>query len=225
MRLRALSLAAVVAALCLASSANAIESNKADEKATRGAPKLPALSADDLAKLNDGKEVRHTFRTTVNGSIVAMGESVRDVKAPRDLVWKQITSIERYPKMIDKMKSAEVYGRAGNHIKARFVVVPVPVIGPDVHYSIDHELHESEQCMTWTLDHANGEVNDIKASDGHWCLRDIPERPGYTRLYYKIATNLGDNVPDFLQGWIADEGLSNATNWVKRESEKQSPRG
>ena len=214
-------LAALLLVSGLASPARAADATKPHRnqgivKPFVGKPTLPTLSAEDRATHAKGRAVRHARPAKgPEDHGVGTGVAVIDVHAPSDVVWHEVADVGGYARVIENMKEAEVYERKGNHVKARFIV---GALGLNAEYFIDHTILKDDKCITWSLDYSR--LSDIDESVGYWCLQDVPEKPGWTRLYYSIQTKMGGIVPGFIEDMIKEQGLNKATDWVKRESEK-----
>jgi hypothetical protein len=173
-------------------------------------PPVPDLTADDLAKLAQGKAVQKQ----VQGEAGGRGIAVQDVAAPPAVVWSRITSYPRYPEWVDGVFECEVYEIADEHIKARFLI---GAMGVKVEYFIDHVYDPTNGVMTWTLDYSR--ESDLDDSVGFWRVLPHPEKAGWSRVVYSVNVRLKGWVPGFIESMIAKKGLTQATEWVKRESE------
>jgi len=169
------------------------------------------LSADQLAQLDRGKAVMVQVNEGAGGG---RGMSIQDVAAPPDAVWSRITSYEDYPKWVGPVAECKNYEVAGDHIKTRFLLKG---LGFRVEYFIDHTYRPDQGFMTWTLDYAR--KSDLDDSVGYWFVQAHPTREGWTRLYYSVDVRMKGRVPKFVQDLITRKGLTEATAWVKRESE------
>lgn len=176
-----------------------------------GAPPIPELTEDDLEKLAEGKTVRKQQKDDSGGG---RGVAVQDVHATPDVVWSRITKYDKYPEWVDGVLECEVYENTGEHIKARF---KIGAMGTRVEYYIDHVYHPDEGWMTWTLDYTR--ESDLDDSVGFWRVVPLPDKPGWSRVYYSVEVRLKGWVPGFIETMIAKKGLTQATEWVKRESE------
>jgi len=143
------------------------------------------------------------------------GIAIQDVHASPEVIWAKINDFPNYPGMVDNVKSCTVYEKTDDHIKVGFVISAVMM---NVEYYIDHVYHPSEGYMTWTLDYLR--ESDLDDSVGFWRVEPIPNKPGWTRLFYSVEVRLKGWVPGIVEDMIAKKGLPKATGWVKRESEK-----
>lgn len=176
-------------------------------------PTLPTLSADDLAKLADGKPVQKQMKES--GSSGGRGLAVQDVHATPEEIWSRIMALDKYTEWVSNVTECEVYETKGAHTKARFVLSATVM---SVEYFIDHTFYPDKNYLTWTLDYSK--ESDLDDSVGFWYVQPLQEKPGWSRLYYSVDVQLKGWVPGFIENMITKSGLSKATSWVKRESEK-----
>ena len=62
--------------------------------------------------------------------------------------------------------------------------------------------------------------SDLDDSTGYWLIYPSPTDPNKTRVEYSVDIRIKGWVPSFIEDMLADQGLEDATRWVKRESEK-----
>lgn len=176
-----------------------------------GRPTLPALSADDLGKLAAGQPVLKQERGDGGGR----GTAVQDVRATPERIWSRILSFSKYPEWVDNVKVCELYEDKGTTKKAHFVIGAALF---SAEYWITHQVHTDQGFMTWHLDYSK--TSDLEDSVGFWVVEPLPDKPGFTRLWYSVDVKVGGWVPAFVEDMVAKSGLTKATTWVKRESEK-----
>ncbi|MCA9491084.1 MAG: SRPBCC family protein [Myxococcales bacterium] len=179
-----------------------------------GAPPMPELSAEDLAKLEAGDPVRKQVQTGTGSDAAGRGVAIQDIHADPDVVWGRILDFDAYPRMVDNVKSTSVYERSGEHLKVAFVI-GAPMVS--IEYYIDHVLRKDEGWMTWRLDYARH--SDFDDTVGFWRVAALPDKPGWTRVVYSVELKASGWVPAPLENAFATMGLNKATSWVKREAE------
>jgi hypothetical protein len=173
-------------------------------------PTAPTLTTDELAKLLEGEVVRKQTQGDSGGR----GIAVQDIHATPEVIWSKILDYPNYPTMVDGVLECEQYAQSGSELKARF---KIGAMGTRVEYYIDHEIHTDANWMTWTLDYTR--ESDLDDSVGYWLIEPLTDRPGYSRVYYSVAVQMRGWVPGFIESMIARKGLTQATEWVKAESE------
>lgn len=178
--------------------------------AYRGAPPAVALSEKDLATLAAGQVVLKQVESGNGGR----GVAVMDVQAAPATIWSRIVNFPMYPKWVDNVATCEVYKKEGEDIYTRFVLDP---LGMDVEYFIRHAYRPSAGYMTWTLDYTR--QSDLDDSVGYWRVTPISTDPPVSRLEYSVDIRFKGWVPGFVQDMISAKGLTNATTWVKKQSE------
>lgn len=182
--------------------------------AYEGAPPMPELSADELAKLAAGEAVKKQVQTASGKDAAGRGVAVQDIHAEPAVVWSRIMDFDRYPTMVDNVKSTSVYERAGEHVKVAFVI-GAPMVS--IEYYIDHVVRQDQGWMTWRLDYARH--SDFDDTVGFWRVEALADKPGWTRVVYSVDLKAGGWVPAPIENAFASAGLTKATSWVKREAE------
>ena len=91
-------------------------------------------------------------------------------------------------------------------------------MGLSVEYFIDHRFREASKYVTWTLDYDR--ESDLDESVGFWKLDPYNGDPNRTRVIYSVDIAVRGWVPGFIRTLLVDQGLKEATGWIKRESEK-----
>jgi ribosome-associated toxin RatA of RatAB toxin-antitoxin module len=178
----------------------------------KGAPPTPTLTDDDLAKLAKGEAVLKPSKDNESGG---HGVSVQDVHADPATIWSRITSFANYPQWVDGCYECEPYEVTADHFKVRFVIGAMMV---REEYFVDHLYKPDEGYMTWTLDYSR--LSDLDDTVGFWRIQALPDKPGWTRVFYSVQVKLSGWVPGWIEDMLAKSGLTKATAWVKRESEK-----
>jgi hypothetical protein len=206
---------ALISQTAFAADATVPHPHKGLIKSYSGAPDVPILLPEDLAKLNKGQAVMKQVKEDAGGR----GIAIQDVHASPEQIWAKITDFANYPGMVENVKSCKVYEKTDQHIKVGFVISAVMM---NVEYYIDHVFVPKEGFMTWTLDY--NRESDLDDSVGFWRVEAIPNKPGWTRLFYSVEVRLKGWVPGIVEDMIAKKGLPKATGWVKRESEKAAGR-
>ncbi len=176
-----------------------------------GAPPVLSFTAAEQAQLDAGKVVLQQQQVASGGR----GIAVMNIHALPTTIWSKITDYKDYPKMVGQVSECGNYRVVGNELYTRFVL---EVAGMDVEYFIHHTWHPEANYLTWTLDYAR--KSDLDDSVGYWRVAPISSTPPLSRLEYSVDIRVSGFVPGFVQDMIAKKGLTDATSWVKRESEK-----
>ena len=169
-------------------------------------PTAVSLSASQEATLMSGEPVY----TQTDGGNQGRGVAVFLVDAPVSKVWSTINNYAAYPGWIDGVDKCEVYKTEGNHVYVDFVVSKM---GMSVQYYIDHT--QGDNWVTWRLDYSR--ESDLDDSVGMWRLEATPD--GRTRVEYSVDVAVGGWVPGFIRSYMTDQGIKQATEWVKARSE------
>ena len=179
-------------------------------------PKRTVLTTSEVQTLQSGKAVRKQVKQDNGGR----GIAIMDVAAPVDIVMNVILDFPMYPKWIDQLSKCEVYKKessgAEQLIYGDFIISSMMM---NIQYYIKHTYSPEKNLITWTLDYSK--ESDLDDSTGYWLVYPSPENPQKTRVEYSVDLRVGSWVPGFVEDMLANQGLEDATTWMKRESEKR----
>jgi carbon monoxide dehydrogenase subunit G len=200
--------------VALAADANAPHPHKGVMERYPAAPAMPTLTAAEIATLAAGDAVRKQVQTNSGEGAAGGGVAIQDIHADTETVWKRILDFGSYPKMVENVKTCEVYSKSGDQIGVHFVI-GVPLVS--IEYWIDHQYHPEEGWMTWTLDYTKH--SDFDDTRGFWRVAPHPDKEGWSRVVYSADVKASGWVPGPIENAFATAGLKKATGWVKREAE------
>ena len=178
-------------------------------------PKTPpplVLSAAEQQKLMSGTPV---MRQT-EGEAGGRGLAVFVVDAPPDTVWGTIRDYASYPRFIPEVKKCEVYKKDGSNVDVEFVIKS---FGVSIQYYIHHQIDLPGRWMTWTLDYSR--ESDLDDSVGFWRVTPVEGHADRAQVEYSVDIAIKGWVPGFVRSLLVDNGLKQATSWVKVQSEQR----
>lgn len=186
----------------------------------------PFTAGDPGVKLDKGAEKLLSqdkpYQTQIQSSSSAgRGVVVQDVRAPTDIVWDRILDFNSYNKMVPKTMESSIYkrekaGRGGaERIWVRMKVGFTPA--PRLTFFVNHLYQPQLHSMTWTLDYTR--KSDFDDSCGYWYVVPHPENEEWTRVYYSVQVSMYSWVPKFVVDFMSKQALTDATGWVKKQSE------
>lgn len=190
-------------------------------------PKAPKIDLNKkaLALLEDGKLFKTQIAKEGGGG---RGIVVLDVNAPTATVWSRILDYDNYAKMVNGCTSSKNYNviqhkpSKSNSFLSQTIYTRMK-IGLSViqlEYFIKHQYHPKLNVLTWTLDY--DKTSDLDDSVGYWYIVEHPSKgSNWSRVYYSVDVALPDWLPGFAKDFFSTKALTDATSWVKKESEKQ----
>jgi ribosome-associated toxin RatA of RatAB toxin-antitoxin module len=201
-----------VAAPALAADATKPHDHRGVLKPYPRPPKPPVLGDADRAVLASGKPV---MRQT-EGEAGGRGLAIFHVNAPADVVWATIRDYPSYPRFIPEVKKCEVYKKDGAKVDVEFVIKSY---GVSIGYYIRHDIDLAGRWMTWTLDYDR--ASDLDDSVGFWRVTPVDGAPDRAQVEYSVDIAISGWVPGFIRSLLVDNGLKQATSWVKVQSEQR----
>lgn len=177
------------------------------------------LSVNDLEAIEKG---RLWVRSAEEGG-VGRAIGVRDVAAPMDVVFGQISDLATYVGKVPMLTSLSTYRREEvapvTKAWARYLVKVVP--GYSFEYFLEHQMSEQKGVVLFFLDYSR--LSDVNDMQGKWFLEPHPTKAGWTRLYYQCELKFWGFVPRFIKTMLTGQGVATATAWVRKESERRAP--
>ena len=181
----------------------------------------PGVKLDRAAEKLLGQD--KPYQTQIQSGTAGRGLVVQDVKAPTHIVWDRILDFNSYNKMVPKTMESQIYkrekvGRGGaERIWVRMKVGFTPA--PRLTFFVNHLYQPQLHSMTWTLDYSR--KSDFDDSCGYWYVVPHPENKEWTRVYYSVEVSMYSWVPKFVVDFMSKQALTDATGWVKKQSELQ----
>jgi hypothetical protein len=178
------------------------------------------LSSTDLKAVEAGE----LWMKSKEESGIGRGIGVRDIAAPIDVVFGQISDLEAYVGKVPMLRSLKIYERKKKSSviieKATYIVKVIP--GYNFEYYVEHHADKKKGVVLFFLDY--GRHSDFSDMQGKWYLEEHPTKAGWTRVYYQCDLKLWGYAPAIVKKLLTSKGLSSAISWVKKESEKRAPK-
>ena len=122
--------------------------------------------------------------------------------------------------MVPNTQQCETYeDKTSGSLRTMKVRMKIGAMGVGLEFFISHTYDPKLSVMTWTLDY--GRKSDVIDSVGYWGVEPHPSKPGQARVFYSVDVAMPDWLPGFVVGILNSKALSDATGWVKTESEKK----
>jgi carbon monoxide dehydrogenase subunit G len=184
--------------------------------ASAAKPTLPALTADDEAKLAAGKLVLRTAHAA-DGEGSGTITGVIDIDATPAEVWRILLDFEDIPNSSAAVKEATRYrDEAAGAGRAIDMAYMLKVAWVEIRYHVHHDYFAGEQYLLWNLD--RGKSNDIVDTTGSFST--WPGSGGRTRFLYRTAINTGRNIPKWVEEDLSESSLKSYIRYVKKKAEE-----
>lgn len=188
-------------------------------------PKAPdmKLNNEALNLLKKGK----TYKSQTSEGGSGRGIVVVDILAPTATVWSRILDFDNYNKMVTGVVQSSNYNvvkhkpsRSNNFLSETiYTRMKIGLSMVTLEYFVEHSYYPKLNILTWTLDY--DKASDLDDSAGYWYLIPHPEKGSdATRVFYSVDANFPSWLPTFVQNFVSNKALGDATSWLKRESEK-----
>lgn len=201
-------------------------SASADEPHPHNGVVQPFQAGDPGVKLDRAAEALlrqdKPYQTQIQSGTAGRGLVVQDVKAPTDVVWDRILDFNNYHKMVPKTMESSIYKHETSRGGAQRIWVRMKVgftPAPRLVFFVNHLYQPALHSMTWTLDYAR--KSDFDDSCGYWYVVPHPDNKEWSRVYYSVQVSMFSWVPQFVVDFMSQQALTDATGWVKKQSELQ----
>lgn len=175
-------------------------------------PDLPELSDEDVSVLRAGKFLSRQTLEGASGS----GFAVQEVRADVNAAWRCIADFDSYPQLISTVRSAKPYTPEGDsrwgELAAGETCYDFLVSRIRLPLAVRFTISEADRYAVWVLDRPSWVLRE---STGFWHVQAVPERPGYVRVWFRVAVLLKARVPRFIIGLVSRLGLRKACFWVR----------
>jgi coenzyme Q-binding protein COQ10 len=129
-----------------------------------------------------------------NGAGVKTAEAVFLIKAEPQAIYKVITDFEHYPEFMPNIVKASCADSSNSDKKYKFTLK----VGIwDINYTLLLKSGYRDDSYTLTWAYVEGDIRD---TSGSWRIGPYDKDKGYSLIYYRVKTDPGRFVPD----WVAD---------------------
>ena len=137
--------------------------------------------------------------------------SIQDIPAPESVVWKAITDLPRYPKMVEGVAVCEPYSteKKGSEV-ITCAKYKLKAAGFTITYYMKHIFDPKKHCMVFHLDYDR--CSELSDSVGYWYVEDLKD--GWCRVYYSTDSQLPRFIPGFVKNSLIDMAAKRSTSWV-----------
>mmetsp|Transcript_19116 Transcript_19116/g.35503 ORF Transcript_19116/g.35503 Transcript_19116/m.35503 type:complete len:306 (+) Transcript_19116:62-979(+) len=180
-----------------------------------GDPKVK-LNAKAESLLASGKP----YQTQIKNGNKGRGLVVQDINAPSDVVWGRILDLDNYSKFVPRTTISENYKVKGSNPQIIHTRMALSVVVTKMEFFIRHQYYPGKNSLIWTLDYDRN--SDIDDSCGFWYVVPHPSNLSASRVFYSVEVSMFDWVPGIVMDILSKKALTEATGWVKKESEKKA---
>ncbi|GMI19983.1 hypothetical protein TrCOL_g6700 [Triparma columacea] len=157
------------------------------------------------------------YKTQLMSGARGRGLVVQDIAAPSTVVWSRILDFDHYTEMVPRTVISENYGVKGGRDREIKTRMKLSAMVTQIEFFIRHMYYPSKNSLVWTLDYTR--KSDIDDSCGFWYVIPHPTKPNWSRVYYSVEVSMFDWVPKVVIDILSKKALTEATGWVKKQSE------
>lgn len=211
-------IALIVSAICMLSLASSFDKPHAHRgKVVPYEPGDPGVELDAVALQTLKKKL--PYQTQIQSGASGRGLCVQDVEAPASIVWEKILDFNNYSNMVPSTLASSNYNVVTNKDGSQLIYTRMKIGFSFVklEFFVRHVYVPKLNSLTWTLDY--DKTSDFDDSVGFWFIIPHPDNKDWARVYYSVGVSMFDWVPGFVMDIMSSKALTDATGWVKRESE------
>jgi len=149
--------------------------------------------------------------------------SIQDMQAPEKVIWKVITDLPNYPKMVEGCEACDVYKTKKSLSGSRvdYARYRVGAMGFKMEYYIKHMFEPAKHCFTFHLDYDR--LSELSDTVGYWYVEQLDD--GWCRVYYSTDSTLPSWIPGFAKESLVNLAAKRATGWVNKYCQIAQGRG
>jgi len=141
----------------------------------------------------------------VNKSGMIVFDSSREIGELMD----DVINFKEYPNKIDDIEKVNIYYSDSKVLKVR---VFIGTFFLDFNNYVVHEIDRKNHIMRWHLDETK--ENYFKEMKGSWRFEKVGDK---TRVYYSNHIEFKQWAPKFLEDYLLEKGVFQATDWLREE--------
>ncbi|MBC7999920.1 MAG: hypothetical protein IAF58_18340 [Leptolyngbya sp.] len=138
------------------------------------------------------------------------------ISSEQGLVWKTLTSFERYPQIFKRIKSSAVTKREGELVYVETYLKPAMFVKQPLQHTVNNLSACPGQLRWQQLD------GNFKHIEGSWEI--VPEDSNRTKVIYTLHVDAGSLVPpsmvSFFLSFVQKEVLAQLKQYVEREKKE-----
>ena len=177
-------------------------------------PPLPALDRMLLAKMRAGRVIALAEESA--GEQSAASGAVRGwaiCKCKLDAAWEVLTDHSRFPEFVPRVEKMEISRRTATGERAA--------------QTIDASISTLRYALDYAWDRATGTIefhlveevpHDLKAVTGGWQLWPL-DGGAATLFEYRSSVDAGRAIPGFIRSYLADRGVKDTLEAVRKRAE------
>ncbi len=142
---------------------------------------------------------------------MASAKHSKEMKAPREKVWKAISSYEQYPSFVDNVHKVKILSKNGATTRVEY---SIELMGKEIQYVLDHDESALPNKMTWKI----VESNFLKSNFGAW---EISETASGCNVHYMIDLEFKIPVPGFMLSGLIKTTLPKMLDSFEKQAMKE----
>ena len=182
-------------------------------KAAAALPPLPSLDKVLFARLRNG--ALHAEEVQTGGAADSSG-AVRGYAVCRcslDVLWNVLTDHAQFPKFVPRVTAMEVSRRTATGERA---LQTIDATISKLRYGLDYSWDPATRRIDFKL--AEDLPHDLRAVEGRWQLWPLGDG-AQVLVEYQSAVDVGRAVPGFIRGYLADRGVKDTLEAVRKRAE------
>jgi ribosome-associated toxin RatA of RatAB toxin-antitoxin module len=174
---------------------------------------------------NELKQQRKQAKETANAAAKKEKDEAKNIaessvstiiSSEQGLVWKTLTSFERYPQIFKRIKSSAVTKREGELVYVETYLKPAMFVKQPCQHTVNNLSASPGQLRWQQLD------GNFKHIEGNWEI--VPEDNNRTKVIYTLHVDAGSLVPpsmvSFFLSFVQKEVLAQLKQFVEKEKKE-----
>jgi ribosome-associated toxin RatA of RatAB toxin-antitoxin module len=178
---------------------------------------LPALDKVLFARLRNGALHAETAETGGDAESTGAVRGFAVCRCSIEVLWEVLTDHAQFPKFVPRVVAMQVSRRTGSGERA---LQTIDATLSTLRYALDYAWDPATRRIDFRL--AEDAPHDLRAVRGHWQLWPL-DGGRQVLVEYQSAVDVGRAVPGFIRGYLADRGVKDTLDAVRRRAEGLAP--
>jgi len=181
-------------------------------------PPLPVLDKVLFARLRNGALFAETLETGGDAQSAGAVHGFAVCRCAMEVLWEVLTDHAQFPKFVPRVVAMEVSRRTATGERA---LQTIDATISTLRYGLDYSWDPARRQIDFKL--VEDVPHDLRAVKGGWQLWPL-DGGKLVLMEYLSAVDVGRAVPGFIRSSLADRGVKDTLDAVRKRAEGLSPR-
>ena len=176
-------------------------------------PPLPVLDKVLFARLRNGSLHAETVEMAGDAASTGAVRGYGVCRCTMEVLWEVLTDHSQFAQFVPRVKAMEISRRTATGERA---LQTIDATLKTLRYGLDYVWDPATRRIDFKL--AEDVPHDLRAVKGRWQLWPLGEGK-QVLMEYQSAVDVGAAVPGFIRGYLADRGVKDTLDAVRKRAE------